>query len=136
MPSGAALVMMSAPDETCVDCLRSKANIGRATGIRDDLIFLLDEELSSIQLCALHMEMRNTEQLLASIGLLAYKVDALKEANAALKSLIMALSPFMETELPLRRSQNNSLLLQSTMCMSVLCQVRRNVKSFTILRTL
>lgn len=75
-----------APDETCVDCLRSKANIGRATGIRDDLIFLLDEELSSIQLCALHMEMRNTEQLLASIGLLAYKVDALKEANAALKS--------------------------------------------------
>lgn len=60
--------------------------ICRATGIRDDLIFLLDEELSSIQLCALHMEMRNTEQLLASIGLLAYKVDALKEANAALKS--------------------------------------------------
>lgn len=60
--------------------------ICRATGIRDQLIFLLDEELSSIQLCALHMEMRNTEQLLASIGLLAYKVDALKEANAALKS--------------------------------------------------
>lgn len=62
------------------------SSICRATGIRDDLIFLLDEELSSIQLCALHMEMRNTEQLLASIGLLAYKVDALKEANAALKS--------------------------------------------------
>ena len=58
----------------------------RSTGIRDDLVFLLDEELTSIQLCALHMEMRNTEQLLASIGLLAYKVDSLPDANAALKN--------------------------------------------------
>lgn len=32
------------------------------------------------------MEMRNTEQLLASIGFLAYKVDSLPEANAALKN--------------------------------------------------
>ncbi|CAH3032064.1 unnamed protein product [Pocillopora meandrina] len=32
------------------------------------------------------MEMRNTEQLLASIGLLAYRVDSLAEANAALKN--------------------------------------------------
>lgn len=31
------------------------------------------------------MEMRNTEQLLASIGLMAYKADSLKEANDALK---------------------------------------------------
>ena len=52
----------------------------------DDLVFLLDEELTSIQLCALHMEMRNTEQLLASIGFLAYKLDSLQEANAALKN--------------------------------------------------
>ena len=58
----------------------------RSTGIRDDLVFLLDEELCNIQLCALHMEMRNTEQLLASIGLLAYRVDSLAEANAALKN--------------------------------------------------
>ena len=43
----------------------------RSTGMRDDLVFLLDEPLTSIQLCALHMEMRNTEQLLASVGLLA-----------------------------------------------------------------
>ena len=55
--------------------------VHRSTGIRDDLLFLLDEELSSIQLCALHMEMRNTEQLLASVGLLAYKIDSLKEAK-------------------------------------------------------
>ena len=59
--------------------------VHRSNGIRDDLLFLLDEELSSIQLCALHMEMRNTEQLLASVGLLAYKIDSLKEANSALK---------------------------------------------------
>lgn len=57
----------------------------RSTGIRDDLLFLLDEEISNIQLCALHMEMRNTEQLLASVGLLAYQIDSLKEANKALK---------------------------------------------------
>ena len=58
----------------------------RSTGIRDDLVFLIDEELTNIQLCALHMEMRNTEQLLASIGFLAYKVDSLPDANAALKN--------------------------------------------------
>lgn len=51
----------------------------RSTGICDDLLFLLDEELTNIQLCALHMEMRNTEQLLASVGLLAYKVGSLLE---------------------------------------------------------
>lgn len=50
------------------------------------MLFLLDEELSSIQLCALHMEMRNTEQLLASIGFLAYKIESLKEAYEALRS--------------------------------------------------
>ena len=58
----------------------------RSTGIRDDLEFLLGEELSSIQLCALHMEMRNTEQLLGSIGLIAYNIDSLKDANNALRS--------------------------------------------------
>ena len=47
----------------------------RSTGIRDDLEFLLEKELSNVQLCALHMEMRNTEQLLGSIGLVAYKND-------------------------------------------------------------
>lgn len=31
------------------------------------------------------MEMRNTEQLLASVGLLAYKIDSLPEANRALR---------------------------------------------------
>ena len=56
-----------------------------SNSIRDDLLFLLDEELTSIQLCALHMEMRNTEQLLASIGLIAYKIGSLPEANQALK---------------------------------------------------
>ena len=104
-----------APDETCADCLKSKANTGRlvlfntqlyqvenpillkphlckfdwpfprSTGILDDLEFLLDEELSSIQLCSLHMEMRNTKQLLGSIGLVAYKIDSLKDANDTLR---------------------------------------------------
>ena len=49
------------------------------------MLCLLDEDLSNIQLGALYMEMRNTEQLLASIGLMAYQVDSLQEANDALK---------------------------------------------------
>ena len=53
-------------------------------GIRDDLEFLLEEDLSSINLCALHCELRNTEQLLASLGLYAYKVGSLEECNAEL----------------------------------------------------
>ena len=57
----------------------------RSTGIRDDLEFLLEEELSNVQLCALHMEMRNTEQLLGSLGLVAYKNDCLKDANNVLR---------------------------------------------------
>lgn len=52
--------------------------------IRDDLEFLLEEDLSSINLCALHCELRNTEQLLASLGLYAYKVGSLEECNTEL----------------------------------------------------
>lgn len=53
----------------------------RWTGLRDDLEFLLDEELSHIQLCSLHQEMRNTEQLLGSLGLFAHRIGSLKECN-------------------------------------------------------
>ena len=51
--------------------------------MRDDLEFLLDEELSHIQLCSLHKEMRNTEQLLGSLGLLSYRIGSLKSCNEA-----------------------------------------------------
>ena len=58
----------------------------RSTGVRDDLEFLPEGELSNVQLCALHMEMTNTEQLLGSIGLIAYKnVNCLKDANNVLR---------------------------------------------------
>lgn len=52
--------------------------------MRDDLTFLLEEELSSVCLCALHSEMRNTKQLLGSLGVLAYRCNALDECNKAL----------------------------------------------------
>lgn len=55
-------------------------------GIRADLEFLLEEDLSSINLCALHYELRNTEQLLASLGLFAYNVGSLDECNAELSN--------------------------------------------------
>ncbi|XP_048576933.1 uncharacterized protein LOC116615566 isoform X2 [Nematostella vectensis] len=70
--------------EVCLSCLASKANIGKWTGIRDDLEFLIDEELTSICLCALHCEMRNTEQLLRSLGLYVYKCGTLEHCNEAL----------------------------------------------------
>ncbi|XP_078380442.1 uncharacterized protein LOC144663391 isoform X2 [Oculina patagonica] len=72
-------------DEVCLTCLQSKANIGKWSGIRDDLTFLLDEELTNVTLCALHSEMRNTEQLLGSLGLFAYRCKTLDDCNEALK---------------------------------------------------
>ena len=60
--------------------------ICRATRIPHNLLFLLQEKLVSIQMCALHMEMHNTEQLLGSIGLIAYRISSLPETNQALKS--------------------------------------------------
>ena len=56
----------------------------RFKGLRDDLLCILDEELSSMCLCALHCEMRNTEQLLKSVGLLAYEIGSLKQCNEEL----------------------------------------------------
>jgi len=56
----------------------------RFKGIRDDLTFLLEEEISSVNICALHCEMRNMEQLLASLGLLSNQIESLKECNSVL----------------------------------------------------
>ncbi|XP_031554013.1 uncharacterized protein LOC116291030 [Actinia tenebrosa] len=75
--------------DACVGCLkdcfnRSKGNVGSWTGLRDDLEFILDEELSNVMLCALHCEMRNTEQLLGSVGLFAHRCNALDDLNNAL----------------------------------------------------
>lgn len=49
--------------------------------MRDDLEFVLDEESSHIQLCSLHQEMRNREQLLGSLGLFAHRIGTLKTCN-------------------------------------------------------
>jgi len=56
----------------------------RSVGLRDDLTFLLEEDLSHINLCSLHCEMRNCEQLLGSVGLFSYRIGSLDELNAAL----------------------------------------------------
>ncbi|KAK3722577.1 hypothetical protein QZH41_019333 [Actinostola sp. cb2023] len=73
------------PGESCPECfLKSKANIGKWKGIRDDLLFLLDEDLSHVNLCALHCELRNTEQLLKELGLFAYECNSLMECNKIL----------------------------------------------------
>ena len=57
----------------------------RFKGLRDDLTCLLDEDLTSMCLCALHCEMRNTEQLLKSVGLLAHEIGSLNECNDNLR---------------------------------------------------
>jgi hypothetical protein len=54
-------------------------------GLRDDLTFLLDESMTSVNICALHCEMRNMEQLLASLGLFSWQIGSLDECNQALK---------------------------------------------------
>lgn len=59
-------------------------------GIHDDLEFLLEEDLSSINLCALHCELRNTYQLLASLGCMPTKCGPWK--NAMQNWQIMALN--------------------------------------------
>ena len=56
----------------------------RSSGLRDDLNFLLEEDLGDINLCSLHCEMRNCEQLLGSLGLFAYRVGSLDDLNQAL----------------------------------------------------
>lgn len=56
----------------------------RSTGLRDDLAFLLEEDLSSINLCSVHCKMRNYEQLLGSLGLFAYCVGSLDELKQVL----------------------------------------------------
>ena len=54
-------------------------------GIRDDLEFPLEENLSSVNLCTLHCELLEIpEQLLSSLGLFLYKVGSLDECNAEL----------------------------------------------------
>lgn len=60
------------------------SKILRSTGLRDDLTFLLQEELSNINLCSLHCGMRNCEQLLGSLGFFAYRVGSLNELNPVL----------------------------------------------------
>lgn len=57
----------------------------RWKGLRDDLVFLLEEDLSNISICCLHCELRNTEQMLLSLGFLAHEIGSLKECNAILE---------------------------------------------------
>ena len=61
-------------------------------GLRDDLTCILDEELSSMSLCALHCEMRNTQQLLKSIGLLAYEIGSLEDCNRNFLNMVQLIS--------------------------------------------
>ena len=72
------------------------------------------------------MGMRNTEQLLGSIGRLAHKVDSLAEANAALKNY--GPESFHGDRISVKKSQISSLLLQSKISMSVPCPVRHFLK--------
>ena len=70
----------------CLLCSLFSLIVPRPKGLRDDLVFLLEEDLSHINLCSLHCEMCNTEQLLGSLGLSAYRVGCLHLLNAALSS--------------------------------------------------
>jgi hypothetical protein len=51
------------------------------------LLFLLEGNMDSVNLCALHCEMWNTKQILGSLGLLAYKIGSLNSLNEKLSEL-------------------------------------------------
>ena len=44
-------------------------------------MLVLDEEIYCVNLCALHCEIRNIEQLLWYLGLFAHEIGSLEEAN-------------------------------------------------------
>jgi hypothetical protein len=59
----------------------------RWKGIRDDIMLVLDEEISSVNLCALHCELRNMEQLLKSLGLFSHEIGSLDQCNKILAEI-------------------------------------------------
>ena len=44
----------------------------------------MDDDIGDVNLCTLHCELHNTEQLLVSLGLAAYRCGSLKECNIVL----------------------------------------------------
>ena len=48
------------------------------------MLFLLEEELCGVNLCAQHCDLRITEQLLVSLGMFAHDFGSLKYCNAVL----------------------------------------------------
>ena len=48
------------------------------------MLFLLEEELCDVNLCALHCELRNNVQLLVSLDTFAHDCGSLKDCNATL----------------------------------------------------
>jgi len=53
-------------------------------GVRGDLKIFMDTDIADVNLCALHCELRNMEQLLAQLGLLANGCGSLKQCNEIL----------------------------------------------------
>lgn len=54
------------------------------TGVRDDLMTFMDIEVDDVNLCALHCELRTTEQLLSSLDLTEPRCGSLKQCNQVL----------------------------------------------------
>ena len=73
-------------------------------------MFLLDKELGNVSLCALHNEMRNTEQLLGSLGLFSYRCNALTECNEAISHYGPDLSrEYDQIKVQLRKGQETAV---------------------------
>ena len=76
--------------------------------VRDDLEFLLEEDITEINLCALHAENRMTEQLLVSIAMMAHGCNSLKECNSSLKQYGPANSKKDRVKLKMREGQETA----------------------------
>ena len=75
--------------------------------MHDDIGLLLDEEISSVNLCALHCKIRNTEQFLGSLGLFAYKIGSLDSLNALLSEL--GPNSMKKNLIRLKEARNNNM---------------------------
>ena len=90
--------------------------------MRDDLLIFFDVEVSDVNLCALHCELRNTEQLLASLGLTAHRCGSLKECNLVLSEygpdtmvkdrIVVKLKEGQQTDVNKHNIKVRSLILQ------------------------
>ena len=74
------------------------------------MTLLLSEDIPAVNLCALHCEIRNTEQIIASYGLVAHRIGSLGELNQVLSEHGPATMKKSFVRIKARRNENLAVL--------------------------